>query len=203
MNDRTTASVLTRHIGVLSHFVGRLQEGVAVVPTWGELMDLGNLAGALNAAVVNPTPQPDPIPPPMPPAPPGAPWDYPIVMAEAMWGGQRDGWMDTRAVTCVPIPVPMVPTDYASPWLDLRIAEYRSPASNKEVSLSRSPGDFTFALAYGFGNTATASVSVGKSELVKPGDLIYFNVRFWSADLNKPSTDEPTAGVVYNGGWPR
>lgn len=63
MNNRTTASVRTDHIYLLSNFVGRLQAGVVFAPTGHELTELGNLAGALNAAIVPPIPPPDPADP--------------------------------------------------------------------------------------------------------------------------------------------
>lgn len=46
--DFFPAQVRRGHQAVLSNFVGRLQQGMPVVPTASELTDLGNLAGGLN-----------------------------------------------------------------------------------------------------------------------------------------------------------
>ena len=45
MSDRFVAYILRGHQVMLSHFVGRLQQGITVTPTAQELTDLGNLAG--------------------------------------------------------------------------------------------------------------------------------------------------------------
>jgi hypothetical protein len=80
------------------------------------------------------------------------------------------------------------------------VSEKGSPASFKQAILSRTPGDFANPIAFSQGNTATPSVEVGTH--VQPGDQIFFCWRFWSPDLNGPSTGPEMQGSNYGGGFP-
>lgn len=161
-----------------------------------------------------PAPPPLAPPPVITPEPPppsgttpvasGAPWNYPVVVREDFqWGSEFRGWVSTSVVTSFRLTVPYSPQSYGLPDLYLRAAEHGSAATYKQVCLSRTPGDFLAPIAVGQGNTAGVDTKVGDSEEIKPGRDIYFNIRFWSPDLEAPSSDQELAGIVVSGNWPR
>lgn len=207
---RTTASLLRYTIGVWNKLFTNDAGAWTFHPelvTPSIAADIGDGVGAANDADRKQYPgQPFPTSPDTP----SGPDLWPIAMQPPMWGGTRrsgDGpptagpWADPRTVTCVPITVPAAPPNYAEPTLTMSVAEYRSPPSFKQASLSIVPGDFITALSLSQGNTAAPSVTVGQQ--VQPGGTIYFNFRFWSPDNNAPSTDESQQGVTFGGGWPK
>ncbi|MEO8754848.1 MAG: hypothetical protein ABI624_19455 [Casimicrobiaceae bacterium] len=163
------------------------------------ITEVYNCIGALNAYYLKEYP-----PGGTPPI--SGPTDWPIAMQPPMWGGHRrsgqDGVpkFDPRKTIVVPIVIPAAPTQYANPVLSLNVLEFGSPASAKQASLSRTPGDFTKPLALSQGNLADPSVTIGNE--VQPGETVYLNFRFWSVDLNGPSTGPELQGVAYEGGWP-
>lgn len=135
-----------------------------------------------------------PKPPPVivPPPSTGAPWDWPVDKLSPLWGEELRTTLNTWAVTAIPIDVK------ATGMLYLSCAEFDSPSCTRQVCFSTKAGDFASRISdIGSGNTASMDTTV------EQGERVYFNIRFWSSDLNGPSTSEDSAGVVIGGNWPR
>lgn len=132
-----------------------------------------------------------------------APYNWPIAMLP-QWTGEQRVFVDPRRINVVAIVIPTTPAEYTEPALSISVAQHGSSPSFKQVSLSRTPGDFAHALSVGGnGPTSTASVEVGASKTVKPGETIYASFVLWDFTNNVPSTDETQQGVVIGGNWPK
>lgn len=182
MNDGTfPCPIKYTQQSTLSAFVGDLDKAGVAVP-----LEVRNLAGRINYYATQTPPN-----------------DYPVAQDPPMWGGERRsgdnaGFVDTRTVLAVPIPVPAsIPV---GAQIRFSFAEYRTAPCVKQACFSVKPGDFISRIGFSEGTTAIATCTVGTD--VAPGATIYVNVRFWSSDLNGPSTNDRSAGLTYGGGWP-
>lgn len=84
---------------------------------------------------------------------------------------------------------------------DMAIAEFRSPPAFMQASLSRTPGDFTNVFARGEGTSVICIINDVTAVGLKPNDVVYFNVRMWSRDLQHVTVTTPQ-GVRIGGHWP-
>jgi len=128
----------------------------------------------------------------VPPPSTGDPWVWPVDKLSPLWGEELRTTLNTWAVSAIPIDPPV------SGQIYLSCAEFDSPSCTRQVCFSVRAGDFVNPISnIGSGNTASATVAV------IAGERVYFNIRFWSPDLNGPSTPDDSAGVVIGGNWPR
>ena len=128
----------------------------------------------------------------VPPPSTGAPWDWPVAILSPLWDAELRTTLSTRVITAIPIDT------QASGQIYLSCAEFGTAPCTRQVCFSSKAGDFASRISdIGSGNTASMDTTV------EQGERIYFNIRFWSSDLNGPSTSEDSAGVVIGGNWPR
>ena len=128
----------------------------------------------------------------VPPPSTGDPWVWPVDKLSPLWGEELRTTLNTWAVSAIPIDPPV------SGQIYLSCAEFGTASCTRQVCFSTKAGDFVNPISnIGSGNTASATVAA------IAGERVYFNIRFWSSDLNMPSTNDDSAGVVIGGNWPR
>lgn len=110
--------------------------------------------------------------------------------------------IDPQTVVAVPLLIPDKPWNQ-SMILSIGAAEYGVPPAVMQSCFSKLPADFRYPLgtsrAEGTSVLSLINVSV---EHLNPGETIYFNIRLWSSDLGRVST-EHTHIVRIGGSWPR
>ena len=160
MSARFQAAVLFGHQTVLTNFVGRLQAGVAVVPTAQELADLGNLAGALNYWAGQATPS------------------LPVQIApEFVDGAPRYvGSTYSDMIVAIPFRIPAQWTQTATGMASA--AEYGWGGTRHHyMNLSRTAGDMVVQSS---GLQVTLFYEAGKD--FQAGELVYANIWHSAAD---------------------
>jgi len=203
--DLVSAAVRRDHVQLLSHVVGTMQAGAPYLANGQELAELGNLAGALNAAEAQQYP-------PVPPPPSGtadpnwnlplnvrfgiAPQDSPLHREDPQ---DRERAIPPDDVYVLPLILPPGPYN-ATKTLSIGIAEYGSPATVMQACISKLPGDFAQALARAEGTSVLPLLS-DVSKVALPQETLYLNVRMYSSDLGKTATAPHRVRV--GGGWPR
>lgn len=173
MSDRFNASILFGHQNVLSSFVGRLQAGVAVVPTAQELADLGNLAGALNywAAQAKPS--------------------LPVQIAPEFVNGAPRYVFSTYSDLIVAIPF-RIPATWTTPTGMASAAEYQWGGTRHHyMNLSRTAGDMVIQSS---GLQVTQFFEAGKD--FAAGELVYANI--WHS-----AQDPAPCGAGFSVTFPR
>jgi len=204
--QKVVAEVRREHVQLLSHVIGTMQAGVPYLANGQELADLGNLAGALNAAEAAQYP-------PVPPPPSGAAdpnWGLPpgITFGIAASDTPLHREDDQDRVRSIPVsdvyvlPLIVPDTPYSSSrTLSIGVAEFGSPPTVMQACLSKLPGDFAQALARSEGTSVLPLLS-DVTKVTVPKETIYLNVRMYSSDLGRPTATLPHS-VRVGGGWPR
>ena len=110
--------------------------------------------------------------------------------------------IDPQFVVAVPLVVPDKPWN-RSLILSIGAAEYGVPAAVMQSCMSKLPGDFRYALgtSRNEGTSVLSLINVNVEHL-NPGEIVYLNIRLWSSDLGRISTDK-THIVRIGGSWPR
>lgn len=166
MSDRFVAYILRGHQVMLSHFVGRLQQGTLVTPTAQELTDLGDLAGNLNSAA-------GVVPPPPPPA-----QNNTIAMHDVIPFGdynRRYFPAEKGVVDVFPLYVPGPPYGAKGPLVYMSVSENDGAPLLRIATISRTPGDLNGVSAINWGRGKEVLLSFIAGVDARPGELLYFN----------------------------
>lgn len=204
--QRFDASILYGHQQVLSNFVGRLQAGEAVVPTAQELLDLGNLAGALNYwASLAP-----------PPAAVCGPDDLQVSIP---WGdydrrttNQIGPFGENRIAVQFVVPPAVVGPFSSSGYFS--VAEFQGPPWPRHLTLSRFACDFRSVdptgvagpVAESYGKQTTIFFNVqgpAGADALQPSGVYYMNIRNWEPTLGTSGlAPGQTAPAGFSFIWP-
>jgi len=112
--------------------------------------------------------------------------------------------IDPQIVYALPLVIPDRPWNQTL-LLNMAACDFASPAGSPfmQACFSALPGDFKNALgtSRSEGTSVFSMVNVTAHHL-DPGETVYFNIRLWSSDLQRVTTDKPHQ-VRLGGGWPR
>ena len=205
-DERVTASVKRDHI----HLMNRLFRWDEATQKWVAQpdvffgtpnieVDMGNFVGALNWYEHEQYPSTgggtDPVP---------AGTFGPVIVADQMFSNEQALVKDVTVAHLFAVPC-VLP---AGPWarsvrLDMSSSEFQSQPTTHQVCFSRVAGDFTtMGKTGGEGNSPTAHIDDLVAAGFKPDETVYFNLRFWSTDLNRISTAVPVQRIRIGGHWP-
>lgn len=210
--DRVSASVLRRHVQVLSSLVGSSGSVYAIAQWFGNPQnqkDIGDLAGNLNKAEADQYPTQPPSGPPGLPPPSSTPWpagtfgppvvDAPITMTDSQ---DREVNVDTDRIYCLPMLIPPKPWNQTK-VLNMAACEYRSPPALGIGWFSRTPGVWDTSIApVAEGTTQFVMCPDAEKAGLNPGETIYFNLAFWSSDIGG-RTWTGVKNIRIGGHWPR